>query len=171
LSRGGGAAHGVDVPELNVFREIFYSHLALHFGAGLAEPDYAELGFGALVLEIDDIAWLELGLDAMQRGSAAADGAQAGGLGERMGVRVHTPDFYGKLDENALLAAAVHGCGYTSLVAVQMVEARAVDAQVTGVTALTCRKYGGCADCRLAYALSWMSTRSFTSPEERLRSG
>jgi hypothetical protein len=139
---------------LNVFREVFYSHFTVHFRAWLAEPDYAELGFGALVLEIDDIAWLELGLDAMECGSAAADGAQAGGLGERMGVRVHTPDFYGKLDENALLAAAVHGCGYTSLVAVQMVEARAVDAQVTGVTALWCRKFEGAGCCWLAYSLA-----------------
>ena len=81
----------------------------MHFSAGPPEPDHTELRFCALILEIDNVTGLELGTDALQGGAAAADGAEAGRLREGAGVGVHAPDFDGKLDENALLAAAVHG--------------------------------------------------------------
>ena len=109
LSGGGGAAEGIDVPELDVLGEVFYADLALHVGAELAEPDYAELGLGALILDVQDVAGLELSAYALERRSAAADGAQAGGFGKGAGVGVHSPDFDRKLNENALLAAAIHG--------------------------------------------------------------
>jgi hypothetical protein len=111
LGGGGAAAEGIDVPELNVLGEIFYADFAMHFAAGLAQPHDTKLRLGALVLKVDDVAGLELGVDALQRGSAAADGAQAGGLHERAGVKIYAPDFYGKLDGNALLATTVHDAG------------------------------------------------------------
>ncbi len=111
LAGGGAAAEGIDVPELNVVGEIFYTDFAMHFAAGLAEPYDAELRLGALVLQIDDVAGLELSVDALQGGSAAADGAQAGGLHEGAGMKIDAPYFYGKLDGNALLTTTVHGAG------------------------------------------------------------
>jgi hypothetical protein len=59
-------------------------------------------------LEINDVAGFKVSTDALQGGSAAADGAQAGHLGKGTGIGVHTADLYGKFDKNALFAAAVH---------------------------------------------------------------
>jgi hypothetical protein len=139
LAGGGGAAEWIEIPELDVFGEVLDPDFSVHVGAGPTEPDYAELGLGALVLEIDDVTWFELSADALQRSAAAANGAQAGGLGERARVRIHSPDLYGKLDRNALLTAAVHGY----LVWLWgMVEGRGKETQVTGVTGSRFPKFG-----------------------------
>jgi len=108
LADGGSATERVKVPELDVGGEVLDPDLALHLGSGLTQPDDAELSFRIPVLEIDDVARSQLRAYALQRGSAAADGAQAGGLGEGAGIGVHTPDLHGKLDEHTRLAAAVH---------------------------------------------------------------
>jgi len=140
LACDGSAAQRIDVPELDVFGEVLDADLSLHFCAGFSEPHYAELGLGALVLEIDDVARFELSADTLQCGATAADGAQAGGLGEGTSVGVHTPDFYGKLDKNALLAAAVHG--WLPGLASGMVEGGDGETQVTGVTGRSSESLG-----------------------------
>ena len=108
LACRSGAAERIEVPELDVFGEVLDADFSVHVGAGLTEPNDAELGLRALILEIDDVTRFELSSDALQRSAVAADGAQAGGLGEGAGVCVHTSDLHGKLDKNALLAAPVH---------------------------------------------------------------
>ncbi len=108
LPYGCRAAERVYVPELNVFRQVFYADLALHFRPGLAQPNDPELRFRALILNVDDVAGLEARAYALQSRAASADGAQAGGLREWTGVGVHAPDFYWEFDENAGLPAAVH---------------------------------------------------------------
>ncbi len=75
-----------------------------------AEPDDAELRLTALILQIQDVAGLELRADALQCCAAAADGSQAGWLGKRARIGIHAPDFYGKLDGNSLLATTIHSC-------------------------------------------------------------
>jgi hypothetical protein len=99
LAYGCGAAHGVDIPELHAGGHILYADLTLHFRSVFAQPYYAKLRLGGLILEIDDGTRFQLNADALQRGATSADGAQAGALREGPGVRVHAPDFYGKLDE------------------------------------------------------------------------
>ncbi|MGA8429208.1 MAG: hypothetical protein WB729_05275 [Candidatus Sulfotelmatobacter sp.] len=108
LADGGGAAERVDVPELGVGGEIFDADFALHLCAGAAQPDYAELGFDAFVLHVDQIAGLELSVDGLEGCTATADGTQAGGLGEGTPIGVHAPDLYGKFDENTRLTATIH---------------------------------------------------------------
>jgi hypothetical protein len=60
-------------------------------------------------LEIHHVPTFELRMNALQSASAPADGAQTGRLSERTGMNVHSPDFYGKLDRNTLLAPPIHG--------------------------------------------------------------
>jgi hypothetical protein len=141
LACRSGAAERIEVPELDVFGEVLDADFSVHVGAGLTEPDYAKLGLGALVLEIYDVARFELSADALQRSAVAADGAQAGGLGEGAGVCVHSPDLHGKLDKNALLAAPVHEL--IPRLALRIVEGEVGETQVTGVTGAKFRKFGG----------------------------
>jgi hypothetical protein len=108
LASCGSTLQWINIPELDIVGQIFYADGSMHFPARLAEPHDAELRLLALILQIENIARLELRADALQGCAAAADGAQAGGLGEGAGVGVHAPDFYGKLDGNSLLAAAIH---------------------------------------------------------------
>lgn len=58
LAGGAGTAQRVNIPELNVARQVLDSDFALHFRARLPEPHHAELGLCALVLEIDNAARL-----------------------------------------------------------------------------------------------------------------
>jgi hypothetical protein len=141
LACRSGAAERIEVPELDVFGEVLDADFSVHVGAGLTEPDDAELGLSSLILEIDDVTRLELRVDALQRSAVAADGAQAGGLGEGAGICVNTPDFHGKLDKNALLAAPVHKWLPRRL-ALRIVECEVGETQVTGVTGKKFRKFG-----------------------------
>jgi hypothetical protein len=115
LAYGAGTPLRVDIPELHISGHVFYPDFSLHFGSHLPQPDNSKLSFGALVLEIDHAAGFQLDADTLQRGAASADGPEAGGLSEGTGVGIHTPDLDRKLDENALLAAAIHDAD-TSLV-------------------------------------------------------
>jgi len=123
--------------------KIFHSNFTLHVCARLAQPYDAELGLGALILKIDNVAGFELRAYALQSGAAAADGAQAGRLRKGTGVSVHTPNLNGKFDENALLAAAIHKCWVPLLIrlASAMVKGVGGETQVTGVTGLRYRKF------------------------------
>src|SRR5580704_13205322 len=91
----GRAAEGIEVPQLNFAVEVLDADFALHLGAGLPQPHDAELGLGVAILQIDQVAGLQLNAHPLQRGPAAADGAQAGWLGEGTGIGVHAPDVYG----------------------------------------------------------------------------
>jgi hypothetical protein len=108
LACGGRAAQRIDIPKPGVSRKILDSHLPGHFGSGLATPHDAELRFGAKVENVDYISRLQLSIYALQSCAAAADAAQAGGLGEWAGMSVHAPDLDGKVNENARLAAPIH---------------------------------------------------------------
>ena len=108
LSYSRGAAERIDIPEAGVDGKIFYSDFAGHFGSGLAAPHDAELRFGAKVKHVDYISRLQLGIYALQGGAAAADAAQAGGLGEGAGMSVHAPDLDGKVNEDTRLLAPIH---------------------------------------------------------------
>jgi hypothetical protein len=108
LAYGGGAAKWVYIPHFVIGGKIFHADFALHFRAGAAEPYDAELGLCAFILHVDQVAGFELGVDTLQSCAAAADGAQAGGLGEGTSVSVHAPDLYGKFHEDTRLAATIH---------------------------------------------------------------
>src|SRR5260370_32930898 len=106
--RRGGAAQRIDIPESDVSRKFFESAFSGHFGSGPAEPHDAELRFGSLIKNIDHVAGLQLRVDALQGGPAAADGAKAGWLSEGTGIRIHPPDLDGEVNENPRLTAPVH---------------------------------------------------------------
>jgi hypothetical protein len=60
-------------------------------------------------MDVEGISRLQLSVNALQGGSASADGAQAGGLREGTGMRVHAADLNGELNEDARLLASIHG--------------------------------------------------------------
>jgi hypothetical protein len=108
LTDGGGAAQRIDIPKSGLDGKILYSDFAGHFRSRLAAPYDAELGFGAFIENIDDVSRFQTSVHALQSGTAATDGAQAGRLSERAEVGVHAPDVYGEINENARLLAAIH---------------------------------------------------------------
>lgn len=108
LARSARTAKRIYIPKLDVFGKIFHADFALHFRSRFAEPHHAELRFRALILKVNHIARFELRINALQRRSVAADRAQTCRLCKWTRMCVHAPDFYGKFDSNALLAAAVH---------------------------------------------------------------
>jgi hypothetical protein len=108
LAYGGGAAKWVYIPHFVVGGKVFHADFALHFCAGAAEPYDAELRLGTFILHVDQVAGFKLGVDTLQSRAAAADGAQAGGLGEGTSVGIHAPDLYGKFYEDTRLAATIH---------------------------------------------------------------
>ena len=54
LADGGGTADGIDIPQQHIFGQVLNADLALHFGPELSQPNNAELGFGALILQVED---------------------------------------------------------------------------------------------------------------------
>jgi hypothetical protein len=108
LAGGGCAAQRIDVPKSGVSGKIFDSNFTGHFGSRLAAPHDAELRFGAEVKNIHYVSRLQVSVYALQGRTAAADGAEAGGLGEGAGMSVHAPDLDGKVNENTRLLAPIH---------------------------------------------------------------
>src|SRR5579871_1752140 len=112
LAHAGRAAQRIDVPEFDSGAEILHTDFPGHFRSRFAAPNDAELRLGSLVKNIDHVAGLQLRVHALQRCAAAADGAQAGGLSERAGIRVHAPDLNRKIHENTRLAAPIHAFSF-----------------------------------------------------------
>jgi len=134
LADGCGATPRIDIPKENVGGKILDAHLSLHFSSAFSHPHYTELTSNPLILQIHDTARLELSVDALQRGTTAADGSQACGLRERAGVGIHTPDLYREFDEYARLATAVHDGRHLSRGIFRMVGRGGRETQVTPVT-------------------------------------
>jgi hypothetical protein len=108
LPRDAGTSQWINVPQLLIVRQTFDPYLALHLRTSPAQPNDAKLSLSAFVLDIHQIAGLQLRIHALQGSAATADGAQTGGLSERSGMNVKPPDSYRKIYNNALLPAAVH---------------------------------------------------------------
>jgi hypothetical protein len=104
------ALEHVDIPQLNLRRQILDADFSLHGSAGLATPDYAKLSFRSFILHIDGVPGFQLGIDGLQGSTAAADGSQAGGLRKGAGMDIQAPYSYGQVYEHALLATPIHGC-------------------------------------------------------------
>src|SRR5258708_18677876 len=96
------------IPQSGLRRQVFDSDFAFHLGPAFAQPHDAKLSLRSFILEVNNIAGLQLYVDALQAGAAATDRAQTRGLGEGTRMGVHSPNAYRQIHENALLLAAVH---------------------------------------------------------------
>jgi hypothetical protein len=108
LTRNHCAERRIYFPQASLPRQVFETDFAFHVGSEFAEPYDPKLRLRSFILEVKNIAGLELCVDALESGAAAADGAQTRGLCEGARVSVHAPNLYGQIHENALLPATVH---------------------------------------------------------------
>jgi hypothetical protein len=108
LTHCSRAPQRIYIPNLYVRRKILDSHLACHWRSRLAAPYDAELRFRSLIQDINQIPWLQLGVNTLQRRAAATDATKAGRLCERAGKTIHTPNLDWQINEDTRLAAPIH---------------------------------------------------------------